>query len=394
MTDKQTVKFGDICREVKLTTKDPIADGYERYIGLEHLDSGSLKIKRWGLIAEDKPSFTRVFKKGQILFGKRRPYLKKAAVAEFDGICSGDIIVMEPIRFSYDPSLIPYIVQSNIFWDAAIKSSSGSLSPRTKFKSLSNIEITLHEKEFIHRKKSVLLMTERASSHARDVCLAGEKLSFVLKKELLVGSWSNEKKKQANCGLIPESWEEERFDLIGKFLSGGTPKKSNESYWKGNFPWFSPKDMKTFNLENSIDRVTKEGALSGSKIIPEQTILFVVRGMILAHTFPVGITNQESSFNQDMKAIQVNDEFDPLFILHWMIANSSNFLSLVSTSTHGTKRLSSDAFSSLWVPKPPKEIQIRLVNSLENFRQLLEGISTREKDLNEIRQNLANQLME
>ena len=46
MTDKQTVKFGDICREVKLTTKDPIADGYERYIGLEHLDSGSLKIKR------------------------------------------------------------------------------------------------------------------------------------------------------------------------------------------------------------------------------------------------------------------------------------------------------------------------------------------------------------
>ena len=78
MSEKQTVKFGDICREVKLTTKDPIADGYERYIGLEHLDSGSLKIKRWGMIAEDNPSFTRVFKKGHILFGKRRPYLKKA----------------------------------------------------------------------------------------------------------------------------------------------------------------------------------------------------------------------------------------------------------------------------------------------------------------------------
>lgn len=77
MTDKQCVKFGDICREVKLTTKDPLADGYERYIGLEHLDSGSLKIKRWGMIAKDNPSFNRVFKKGNILFGKRRPYLKK-----------------------------------------------------------------------------------------------------------------------------------------------------------------------------------------------------------------------------------------------------------------------------------------------------------------------------
>ncbi|HGU0858178.1 TPA: hypothetical protein ACM6X1_003142 [Escherichia coli] len=77
MIEKQTVKFGDICREVKITTKDAISEGYERYIGLEHLDSGSLKIKRWGIISEDKPTFTRVFKKGQILFGRRRAYLRK-----------------------------------------------------------------------------------------------------------------------------------------------------------------------------------------------------------------------------------------------------------------------------------------------------------------------------
>uniref|UniRef100_A0A3B0LVN7 Uncharacterized protein n=1 Tax=Arsenophonus endosymbiont of Trialeurodes vaporariorum TaxID=235567 RepID=A0A3B0LVN7_9GAMM len=63
MNNKQLFKFGDICREVKLTSKDLISDGYERYVGLEHLDSGSLKIKRWGMLDENKPSFTRVFKK-------------------------------------------------------------------------------------------------------------------------------------------------------------------------------------------------------------------------------------------------------------------------------------------------------------------------------------------
>lgn len=141
MTVKKTVKFGDICREVKVSTKDPITDGYERYIGLEHLDSGSLKVKRWGRTAEDNPSFTRVFKKGQILFGKRRPYLKKAAIAEFDGICSGDIIVLEPKKSVTD--LFPFIVQSNEFWAWAIKTSSGSLSPRTKFKSLSEFQLML-----------------------------------------------------------------------------------------------------------------------------------------------------------------------------------------------------------------------------------------------------------
>ncbi|EKO3558161.1 hypothetical protein P0E96_002415 [Vibrio metschnikovii] len=142
MSEKQTVKFGDICREVKLTTKDPIADGYERYIGLEHLDSGSLKIKRWGIIEEDNPSFTRVFKKGHILFGKRRPYLKKAAIAEFDGICSGDIIVMEPTGGGIDPEIFPYICQSDDFWEFAVKNSSGSLSPRTKYAYLKNYELS------------------------------------------------------------------------------------------------------------------------------------------------------------------------------------------------------------------------------------------------------------
>ncbi|MGB2086306.1 MAG: restriction endonuclease subunit S, partial [Flavobacteriaceae bacterium] len=143
MTDKQTVKFGDICKEVKLTTKDPIGDGYERYIGLEHLDSGSLKIKRWGMIVEDSPSFTRVFKKGQLLFGKRRPYLKKAAIAEFDGICSGDIIVMEPLDNLSEPELLKFIVQSEKFWQHAVNTSSGSLSPRTKYKEIAKLVIEL-----------------------------------------------------------------------------------------------------------------------------------------------------------------------------------------------------------------------------------------------------------
>lgn len=142
MSDKKTVKFGDICREVKLTTKDPIADGYERYIGLEHLDSGSLKIKRWGMIAEDNPSFTRVFKKGHILFGKRRPYLKKAAVAEFDGICSGDIIVLETANDYPMSRISSFIIHSNSFWEYAVKTSSGSLSPRTKYSAIAKFDLT------------------------------------------------------------------------------------------------------------------------------------------------------------------------------------------------------------------------------------------------------------
>ncbi|WCH21563.1 restriction endonuclease subunit S [Aeromonas salmonicida] len=162
MTNKKTVKLGDICREIKLTTQDPIVDGHERYIGLEHLDSGSLKIKRWGMIEEDNPSFTRVFKKGNLLIGKRRPYLKKAGIAEFDGICSGDIIVVESKKSKLEKDLLPFIVQSQEFWEWAVKTSSGSLSPRTKFKSLSEFELREISPEAQARLLNSLLSVEKS----------------------------------------------------------------------------------------------------------------------------------------------------------------------------------------------------------------------------------------
>lgn len=205
MSENQTVKFGDICREVKLTTKDPIADGYERYIGLEHLDSGSLKIKRWGMIAEDNPSFTRVFKKGHILFGKRRPYLKKAAIAEFDGICSNDIIVLDN-KSDIRKGLLPFLIQSESFWEWSIKTSSGSLSPRTKFKSLAEYRFELSDKTMQAQQEKALektLVIEGISS-ACEVSLSMLKDMLVLHKTH--SNHAIRSLKQAGEINIPKEW--------------------------------------------------------------------------------------------------------------------------------------------------------------------------------------------
>ncbi len=86
LTDKQVqdgwqvVKFAEIAKEVRVTTKNSLKDGLEYYVGLEHIDPQSLRIQRKGRIAEDNPSFTKRFFPGQILFGRRRAYLKKAAL--------------------------------------------------------------------------------------------------------------------------------------------------------------------------------------------------------------------------------------------------------------------------------------------------------------------------
>ena len=136
------VAFGDVVRLSKERSRDPEVDSFERYVGLEHLDPGDLKIRRWGNVSEGT-TFTNVFRPGQVLFGKRRAYQRKVAVADFSGVCSGDIYVFEPMNEYLMPELLPFICQTDAFFEHAIGTSAGSLSPRTNWKSLATYEFAL-----------------------------------------------------------------------------------------------------------------------------------------------------------------------------------------------------------------------------------------------------------
>src|SRR5665647_1158928 len=137
--------FGEIARNISEYETNPLEKGLDRCVGLEHIEPGSLYIKRWNQMS-DESSFTRKFKKGQVLFGKRRAYQRKVAIAEFDGICSSDILVFEANTEKIVPELLPFIVQDDRFFDFAIGTSSGSLSPRTKWQFLSTYKVSLPPK--------------------------------------------------------------------------------------------------------------------------------------------------------------------------------------------------------------------------------------------------------
>jgi type I restriction enzyme S subunit len=137
------VKFGEVVRLNKETCKDPVSAAIERVIGLEHLEPGDLRIRTWADAAEGT-TFTNRVRPGQVLFGKRRAYQRKVAVADFDAICSGDIYVFEsanPERLL--PELLPFICQTDAFFEYAVGTSAGSLSPRTNWTSLAQYEFAL-----------------------------------------------------------------------------------------------------------------------------------------------------------------------------------------------------------------------------------------------------------
>lgn len=144
--DWKPVAFGEMCSNLNESLRNPLANGIERYVGLEHIETGNLHIKNWGNIS-DGTTFTKRFRKGQVLFGKRRAYLRKAAMADFDGICSGDILVFEANEKVINPALLPFIVSSDKFLDYAVQTSAGSLSPRTKFQDLAKLIFLLPPKD-------------------------------------------------------------------------------------------------------------------------------------------------------------------------------------------------------------------------------------------------------
>lgn len=153
-------KFKDLVNNLNKSETKPLQNGIEKFIGLEHISSETFILQGYGFV-KDGTSFTKKFFKGNVLFSKRRSYLKKVAVADFEGICSGDILVFEVKKDKTNILLdkyLPYIVRSNDFINFATYTSAGSLSPRTKWKEIANYELHLPP---IEEQKQIVKALER-----------------------------------------------------------------------------------------------------------------------------------------------------------------------------------------------------------------------------------------
>lgn len=134
-------KFSDLAYNI--TDKKMPEPGDERtYIGLEHLDSGSLAVTRWGGEIELKGQ-KLVMKKGDVLFGRRNTYLRRAAIAPHDGIFSAHGMIFRPKTEVIDPDYFPFFIASDYFMNAAIRISVGSLSPTVNWKTLKELEFDI-----------------------------------------------------------------------------------------------------------------------------------------------------------------------------------------------------------------------------------------------------------
>lgn len=371
------VRFGDVVRQSK-EKADPDTSGLERYVAGDHMDTDDLRLRRWGEIGSGYlgPAFHMRFKPGQVLYGSRRTYLRKVAVADFDGICANTTFVLEPKNpnelFS---EFLPFLMQTDAFNAFSVKNSKGSVNPYINFSDLAEFEFTLPPIDAQANLVEALVGFEESLESTESLAAAADKLRHSLMIDHFEASYA----------------EYRKVSEIGKWHSGGTPSRGNASFWGGAIPWISPKDMKLSELDTAEETLTAAGVEAGSKLMPKDTIMIVVRGMILAHTFPVARTLVSAAFNQDMKALVVSDQYRPKYIQYWFEYAAPRYLRLVSESSHGTKRLESDKLFSLTVPKLDLDEQDDFIAQVDGVRAAVSKAKARHADAMTMKRYFLNQ---
>jgi type I restriction enzyme S subunit len=179
----------------------------------------------------------------------------------------------------------------------------------------------------------------------------------------------------------------------GKWMSGGTPNTSDESYWGGNIPWISASSLKTSWIDDSERRVTDLGAQSGTRLVSADTIIFVVRGMSLTTEFRIGLTQREVAFGQDCKALRPAAGIDAALLFVAIKSRTPEILGLVDHAGHGTGRLATDLLSKVILGLPEVDFA---ANAAAEVRPLIAVGAARQAEnrtLRELRDTLLPKLM-
>lgn len=373
------VKFGDVVQLSKARSQDPLADGIERYVGLEHLEPGDLRIRSWGNVA-DGVTFTSVFQPGQLLFGKRRAYQRKVAIADFSGVCSGDIYVLETKDSRVlQPELLPFICQTDAFFDHAVGTSAGSLSPRTNWSSLADFELAVPPMEEQFRLLPLLEAWREAFEAGTQAIADAHRMRRAAFNQFFEKGVRHEKRVATPIGGLPKSWVVaalgNRYEVqLGKMMS------ENARSAPGHTPYLRNANVQWNRLD--LDDVAEMAFSSKEK---EK---FVLRyGDILAcegrHVGKSAMWKEEIPGACYQKALhrlrRLSDDDDPRYLLHCLqyYSWSGRFVSVTGETT--IPHLPAERFRAMLFPFPTLGEQVEIAGEIENIDSAIANLEDRRR---------------
>jgi len=346
----QKVKLGGVCEEISVRVDDPASSGKERFVGLEHFDSGELKVRRWGT-TENLCSGMKAFMAGDILFARRNAYLKRASLVDFDGLCSGDAIVLRQKPERIVPGFLAFVLNSNRFWEFAIANAAGTMSRRVNGKTLMTFEFDLPPLDQQRRIAEIL--------------------------------WAVDEANQASLALLPNLqgyqqavWEAHKTEKdvktvrigdVATVANGSTPSKVENRYWVGGtFPWL-PTGKVHDRFISTGDEFITDAAIRERKarVFPKGSVLVAMIGQGKTRG-SAALMEIEASVNQNFACIIPRD-----IESHYLFYALDFSYEALRRSSHGSNQeaLNCGLVANFPVPCAPRNRQEEIASELMQCEQ-------------------------
>ena len=333
-------KISDVVMEINERENTPANSKYERFVGLEHYISGDVIIRNYGS-TELLESSMKVFHSGDILIARRNVYLKRASMVDFDGLTSGDSIVLR----AKDPvigRILPFVLNTDAFWDFADQYSDGTMSKRLSPKTLMTYEFDLPDED-LEQFADVLWAANDTKEAYQELLRQTDELVKSQFIEMFGDPILNDKE-----------WKYAKFPEVTTIVLGSTPRTNKDEYWDGDIKWISPAEITddAFYIYDTVKHITELGVKSaGLKPFPAGTVLFSTRA-------PIGktaIAGCEMYCNQGFKNFICGPELRPVYLYYLLRLKRDYFEDLGSGTTF--KELSRGAIEKIAISVPDLELQ-------------------------------------
>lgn len=327
-------------------------------------------------------------KNGDLLLTKDGTIGKVALV---EGLQSGEkatlnsgVFVVRPLRNNFSTRFYFWLLQSRVFKDFVDYNSTGSTIVHLYQDTFVNFSYASPTKEE-QLKIANFLDYETAKidtlieKQQKLIKLLKEKRQAVISHAVTKGLNPDAPMKDSGVewlGRVPEHWNMTPLKYLCKFRGGGTPTKDNLEYWEnGTIPWVSPKDMKSFYINKSQDFITEKAVNeSSTSFIEENALLIVVRSGILQRTIPIAINDVRVTLNQDMKALQFNQDMDTEFAANFIIGNENSLILDWYKDGATVESIEFEYLSSGFFPVPPIEEQASIVEYINKQKSYFNAL--------------------
>lgn len=383
---------------------DPANVANKKYIGLEHIESDSLSLSGYGY-AEDVASSKAVFKKGDILFGKLRPYFRKVVIAPFDGVCSTDIWVVRANE-NVDQTFLYYWMASKEFVDNAARGSEGTKMPRAKWDYVGRSESPITNKNEQIAIGQVLKPIDDKIENNRRMNETLEEMARAIFQSWFIDFDPVRAKMEGRpTGLsddisklfpdsfgddgLPMDWEITTIEGNGHIITGKTPSTKRTEYFGNDYPFIKIPNMNSVWVTETEISLSELGhQTQAKKLLPKGTVLV----SCIASPGEVSIVSKPSHINQQINAVIPNKDC-PTSWLYCALVNLKTEIIAMASGGSVAPNLNKGDFSKIKIVSCPSKI---MASFDEIVGHLLDKILSNDKEnkiLAELRDTLLPKLI-